>query len=251
MIVAAVPQGPVEVPAVVERLAGHDEPVPVWRNTLGGLTFRLGPPDAARFVKWSPPGAPSLEREAARLTWASSYVRVPRVLDAGVDGTGSWMLTAGIPGRSAVDARFASSDASARVAARAIGTGLRELHDRLPVDECPYSWSVSHRIEQARENGMDVPVALQTAPQIDHLVVCHGDACAPNTLVAHDGSFAAHVDLGSLGLADRWADLAVASWSLDWNFSGGAVLEQELFAGYGIAPDEARIRYYRALWAAT
>jgi kanamycin kinase len=251
MIIAAVPTGVVEVPAVVARLAGHDEPVPVWRNTLGGLTFRLGDAAAARFVKWSPPGAPSLEQEARRLAWAAPHIRVPRVLEAGVDGTGSWMLTAGIPAHSAVDPRFASSDDSARVAARAIGVGLRELHDRLPVDECPYSWSVSHRIDQARENGIEVPVALQTAPPVDHLVVCHGDACAPNTLLAHDGSFAAHVDLGSLGLADRWADLAVASWSLEWNFAGGAALGEELFAAYGIAPDEARIRYYRALWAAT
>ena len=48
-------------------------------------------------------------------------------------------------------------------------------------------------------------------PRIDRLVVCHGDACAPNTLLHDDGRFAAHVDLGSLGVADRWADIAVAA----------------------------------------
>ena len=48
------------------------------------------------------------------------------------------------------------------------------------------------------------------APALD-LVVCHGDACNPNFLLADDGNFTGYVDLGGLGVADRWADLAVAS----------------------------------------
>jgi aminoglycoside phosphotransferase len=36
-------------------------------------------------------------------------------------------------------------------------------------------------------------------------VVCHGDACAPNTLIAAEGRWSGHVDLGMLGTADRWA----------------------------------------------
>ncbi|MGH6611992.1 MAG: phosphotransferase, partial [Burkholderiaceae bacterium] len=77
-------------------------------------------------------------------------------------------------------------------------------------------------------------------------VVCHGDACSPNTIIAPDGRPAGHVDLGSLGLADRWADLAVASVSLDWNFEPS--WESEFFAAYGIERDEERIHFYRELW---
>ena len=76
--------------------------------------------------------------------------------------------------------------------------------------------------------------------------MCHGDACAPNTLVDAEGRFVASVDLGSLGLADRWADLAVGSMSLEWNFGPG--FEAEFFEAYGIAPDPLRIEYYRELW---
>ena len=77
-------------------------------------------------------------------------------------------------------------------------------------------------------------------------MLVHGDACAPNTLISEDGIWTGHVDLGDLAVGDRWADLAIASLSLDWNFGEGH--QQELYDAYGIAPDEQRIRYYRALW---
>jgi kanamycin kinase len=78
-------------------------------------------------------------------------------------------------------------------------------------------------------------------------VVCHGDACAPNTLLRADGGFLAHVDLGALGVADRWADLAVAAWSTEWNYGVG--LAPLLYESYGIDPDVERIDFYRLLWA--
>ena len=34
------------------------------------------------------------------------------------------------------------------------------------------------------------------------------------------GVHVGHVDIGDLGVADRWADLAIATMSLDWNFPG-------------------------------
>jgi len=62
---------------------------------------------------------------------------------------------------------------------------------------------------------------LSKIPPVDRLVVCHGDACCPNTLLGPDGRWVAHVDLGQLGTADRWADLAVATWSTAWNYGPG------------------------------
>ena len=60
------------------------------------------------------------------------------------------------------------------------------------------------------------------------------------------GEWVGHVDLGDLAAGDRWADLAIASLSLDWNFGEGH--QQELYGAYGIAPDHERIWYYRELW---
>lgn len=87
---------------------------------------------------------------------------------------------------------------------------------------------------------------LGNPPPVDELVVCHGDACAPNTLLDQYGRCTGHVDLGSLGIADRWADLAVATWSTTWNYGEG--WQTPLLDAYGIGVDVERTRYYRLLW---
>jgi kanamycin kinase len=79
--------------------------------------------------------------------------------------------------------------------------------------------------------------------------VCHGDACVPNTLIGKDGRCCGHVDLGSLGVADRWADLAVATSSTVWNYGPGH--ERRLLDAYGVKPDPDRTFFYRLLWDLT
>ena len=224
------PSEPVALPEIVDRIAAGRTAVAVWENELGGVTFAI---DGGRdYVKVYPAAwAHLLVAEAPRLLWAGRYTPVPEVLAAGP----GWMHTARLAGRSAVDPRWADEP---RTAARAIGEGLRRLHDALPVDDCPFgrpSW---------------VP---DDAPPADRLVVCHGDACSPNTLMADDGSFSGHVDLGDLGVADRWADLAIATMSLDWNFptEGRGGFQEVLLDAYGVAADIDRITYYRGAWDAS
>lgn len=263
-MIASEPQGHVEVPPAVAELAAGQPIRAVWRNELGGLTFRIGLGDARRFVKWTPQGVDiDLSAEAARLRWAAQFTTVPRVLDAGTDESGSWLQTAGLPGCSAVDDRWKRDPGTA---VRAIGAGLRALHDALPVAACPFDWSAGRRLQSAYERaaaGLIDPRTwppdiqhigtvqhaldmLADTPPADQIVVCHGDACAPNTLVGEDGTCTGHVDLGALGVADRWADLAVATWSTQWNYGPG--WERPLLDTYGIEPDPRRITYYRLLW---
>jgi kanamycin kinase len=71
----------------------------------------------------------------------------------------------------------------------------------------------------------------------------------PNTVIDDDGRCCGPVDFGGLGVADRWADLAVATLSLGWNYLG-RLWDAEFFATYGVEPDAVRIDYYRRLWQA-
>ena len=216
------PSEPVPIPTVVRDIAGGRPIAAVWINELGGVTFEVD--DGREYVKvtqarW----AHCLEAEVARLRWAAAYIRVPRVLGAGA----GWLHTAGLAGSSAVDPHWM---ADSRTAARAIGAGLRLLHDALPVGDCPFG----------------APAWVGDQPSIDRLVVCHGDACAPNTLIDDDGRCCGHVDLGDLGVADCWADLAVAEWSLRYNYEGD--WRAEFFDAYRVAPDQERLAHYLRLW---
>jgi kanamycin kinase len=222
------------VPSVVAELLGHPTPRLAWCNELGGVTFT----DGRRFVKWNPRHTGlDLEAERVRMQWAIQWHPVPRVLDWGANEEAQWMVTAALPGDGAVTEPWLARPLDA---ARAIGHGLRKLHDSLPVAACPFIWSPQTRTKNR------VAIGRLNEPPIDRLVVCHGDACSPNTIIAPDGSLAGHVDLGSLGIADRWADLAVASVNLDYNFGPG--WEAEFFRAYDIERDEKRITYYRFLW---
>ncbi|MFE2147536.1 aminoglycoside 3'-phosphotransferase [Streptomyces sp. NPDC059456] len=263
-MIATSPQGPVGAPRAVTELAAGQPVRAVWQNDLGGLTFQVGLGATRRFVKWTPAGSGiDLAAEVARLRWAARFAVVPRVLGEGADEAGSWIVTHGLPGRMAVDDHWKRDPGTA---VRAIGSGLRALHDVLPVADCPFDWSAGERLERVRsraaagrtdpadwpedlrhfgtvERALDV---LADVPPVDRFVVCHGDACAPNTLVGDDGTWTGHVDLGTLGVADRWADLAVATWSTQWNYGPG--WEEPLLEAYGVEPDPERIAYYRLLW---
>ena len=216
------------VPDVVFTL--HPEPELVWRNELGGLTYRVGD----RYVKWSPRTAGiELARERNRLLWLEGRHPAPRVAAYGEDHEAEWLVTDGLAGEHAVGDTWRERPSEAITA---IAHGLRAIH-AVPVDDIARGWESWL---------LRTPPELGTRPPILNPVLVHGDACAPNTLISHDGAWVGNVDFGDLAVGDRWADLAIASMSLDWNFGEGH--QDEFFAAYGTGRDDERIRYYRALW---
>ncbi|TLP97430.1 aminoglycoside 3'-phosphotransferase [Nesterenkonia salmonea] len=233
-------RGFTQTPQKVLEIANGDAVEPVWRNELGGLTFRLQGSGSTRFVKWQPHSGVhparrqdvDLTAEAEKLSWAGHFIRVPRVEDQGENDDAAWLVTEGIDGESAHARRWRADPETAVVA---IAAGLRQLHDTVPVKYCPYigTWLASK---------------LDRAPEPDHLVVCHGDPCVPNTLIAEDGCFAGLVDLAQLGVADRWADLAIATYSISWDINFGRSYDELFFEAYGLEADTERIRAYRRLW---
>lgn len=237
------PPFPPPAPAIVARLAAGRPVRAVWVNEEGGTTFRLGSrASAPDFVKVVP-GA-DFTAEARRLRWAVRHVTVPRVLGFGVDAGVAWLHTRGLAGLSAV---HPCRRAVPRVGSPRDRCRTTRTTRRMPTRTCPSEWSAADRLAALAPAAR---LRVGAPPPIDRLVVCHGDACAPNTLIDDDGRCCGHVDLGELGLADRWADLAVATLSLGWNYPGRD-WEPEFFYAYGVEPDPARIDYYRRLWQAS
>lgn len=212
-------EGGVAVPGPVAAAATGGRLEAVWVNELGRVTWRVS--DAGRYVKWAPADSGlDLLVEAERMVWAGRYTPVPAVLDVGVDGDGSWLVTSAFDASSAASAAWRAEPATA---AAAVGVGPRALHHALPVADCPRPWSVESRVVAASQRAVEQAAAarpegpagdadgvlavLGESSEIDRLVVCHGDPCCPNTLLDESGRYAAHVDLAALGVADRWADL--------------------------------------------
>jgi kanamycin kinase len=242
---------------------------PGWSATLayrlvpGLSTWRLvGPAGAVRFAKVDTAGAyPSLRAEAERMIWAAAYLPVPTVVTLEqFEGT-AVLVTEALAGRDATDPCW-RDDVAALV--HAMGQGLRRFHEAVDDEWCPFRFDLDHALDHVERRVQTGVIAgnfhdihadftpatalarLQdTRPVGEDLVVCHGDYCAPNMLL-EEGRVTGYVDLGELGVADRWWDVAVGAWSAGWNF--GPEHEARFYEGYGIEPDPDRIGFFRLLY---
>jgi aminoglycoside 3'-phosphotransferase-2 len=127
------------------------------------------------------------------------------------------------------------------------------------ISDCPRRWRMwslgldSGQIDASdfRPTFRDFSAAAAVAelrsllPAAEDPVITHGDYCAPN--IVFDGDqLSGFVDIGVLGVADRWRDLAVALWTLERNIGPGW---DELFLQtYGAEPDRSRQAFYLLLY---
>jgi kanamycin kinase len=237
-----------------------------WTTTLvqapyHTATWKLTSPSGeTRFTKVAPKGVyPSLQMEADRTTWAGTVLPVPDVVSHGSDASVEWLVLTALPG---LDATRIDMDPADVV--RALGAGLRRFHDA-PTMDCPFDFTldaaIAHceaRVAAGTETWDDLhadfkdhtpQTALEeliaTRPASEDVVVCHGDYCFPNMLL-EDGAVTGYLDLGELGLADRWWDIGVGAWSVTWNVDPS--LEPLFCEAYGVQPDPERIRFYRLMY---
>ena len=235
-----------------------------WQYGPPALTYRLShETEGVRFLKMAAAdGFPSLDDEADRMRWAIDYLPVPVVIQRGSNRGITWLVTRALPGRDATDPAWATDpEPLVRILAKA----LRAFHEA-PVKECPFDFRLEPALAHARrrlEEGRIQPdrdfhpefghlsaeeaIAHleRTRPASERLVVCHGDYCLPNVLI-EAGAASGFVDLGELGVADHWWDLAVATWSVTWNLGPG---HEDLFLQeYGAEWDHDRVDFYRLLY---
>jgi kanamycin kinase len=237
-----------------------------WQQDEGATVWRLSHPAAA--VRYLKVGAadrwPNAGDEAARLRWARPFLPVPQVVTTGGDGATDWLLTEALPGTDAT--KHPLRDDPAQLV-DVLAHALAHFHAAAPVATCPYDFRVPAALAHVRarvERGLvdaavhlhpehahlDVDAAIEMlqrlAPDKEDVVVCHGDYCLPNVLLDGSGRVTGYLDLGELGVADRWWDVAVGAWSVTWNL--GPEWEDRFYRAYGVDPDPDRIAFYRLLY---
>lgn len=207
--------------------------------------------------------------EAERLDWLGRHgLPVPEVVDAGADETTMWLVTAAVPGKPAA-ADWSPEELPAVV--DAVADLARALHE-LPIGECPFDRTLASTLPLARravelgrvdledldyEHQGWTPQRLLAeldatpAPGEEDLVVCHGDLCLDNIVIAPDTlTVTGILDAGRLGRADRWVDLAIATRNIaeecaEWGYRPDHA--ERFLRRYGVEADSAKNRFYRLM----
>ncbi|WP_422012844.1 APH(3') family aminoglycoside O-phosphotransferase [Roseateles sp.] len=248
------------------RLTGHD-----WHRNLvgeaGASVFRLQCPGTPDLYLKHGRGtvAQDLVDELARLRWLASVdaqglPSVPAVEHFEYSGGDAWLLTRALPGRTAYQWLTDAPDRSIGIV-RALAAALRAWH-ALPAPSCPFNADHHLRLAQARRRldaglvdaddfdadragwtPQDVWNAMaDLLPLKAERVVTHGDFSLDNLLLDEQGRVTGLIDLGRVGIADPYQDLAVL-WNCLAEF--GEALQQELFIACGLArPDENRLHFH-------
>ncbi|MCZ1011781.1 APH(3'') family aminoglycoside O-phosphotransferase [Streptomyces lydicus] len=261
--------GPRTVSPVLLGAGGGDgDWLPVTAGESRAVVFRSA--DAARYAKCVPAvDAVGLKAERDRIAWLGGQgIPGPRVLDWHSGSAGACLVTSAVPGVPADQV----SAADLRDAWESIADAVLRVHE-VPVGECPFRRGLDAMVDAARDvvtreavNPEFLPVEQQRTPAAELLarlvpqiarrrgqeavdrVVCHGDLCLPNIILDPQTlNVAGFIDLGRLGLADRYADLALllANARETWPDEEQARAADRAFAErYGITLDHDRLRFY-------
>ncbi|MER8186104.1 APH(3') family aminoglycoside O-phosphotransferase [Kitasatospora sp. NPDC094015] len=225
------------------RFAGYRW-TPVTVGCSGATVHRLERGDMTGYLKVAgrpahpdpgsahPDPGSDLAAEAERTAWlAAQGIPTAEILDQDTGPDGGWLFTRAVPGRSAADP-WPAEQLPALV--DALAALARALH-ALPTANCPYDRTLATTLPAARRAAAAGLVDLDdldeprtgwstdrllaeldaTVPAVEDVVLCHGDLCLPNVLLDPDTlRVTGLIDLGRLGRADRYADLALTARSL-------------------------------------
>jgi streptomycin 3"-kinase len=210
-----------------------------------------------------PSGVLELVAERDRVEWlAGTELPGASVVDWLESSDGACLMTSAVPGVPGDTLPPAAYDR----AMRNFGAVLRELHS---LTDCPFERPLADVIATAadvvRRDAVNpdfltdewrllrpselLDQVVAERPYVESVlepVVCHGDACLPNVFF-DPGTLEVTglIDLGRLGIADRYSDLALTTIQLHdvWSADPAPFLES-----YGLPdPDPRRMHFFRLL----
>ena len=208
-------------------------------------------------------GVAELRAERDRAQWlAGTGLPCATVVDWMESADGARLMTTAVPGVPG----DSLPPAAHLAAAESLGRVLRDLHS---LTDCPFERPLSSVVALAedvvRRDAVNpafltdewrllkpaelLAQVVAERPYVESVaepVVCHGDACLPNVLFDPATlDVTGLIDLGRLGIADRYSDLALTTIQLhdEWSADPAPFL-----AAYGLPdPDERRLSFYRLL----
>lgn len=230
----------------------------------------LRSPDGALHAKTvtSAHAVTALRAERDRQRWLEDVgIPAPRIVDWSERDDSATLISTTVPG---VPASSAPPSAGA-AAATGVGRLLAELH---ATADCPFDRRLSVTLAEAEqhvaagrvdEHDFDDERVGRSATSLleqlrsdarlrgEDVVLCHGDASLPNLFLDPvTWQPTGIVDVGRLGLADRYLDLALAARSIadDRNPGYGTEAAAAFWSGYGWEPsavDHDAIAFYQLL----
>ena len=207
--------------------------------------------------------------ECGMMKWIQGRLPVPKVVSHVCEEGKSYLLMTKIEGKMSCDEEYmCDPQRLTDLLAKAL-----KLMWQVDINGCPCKWGIDRKLEMARywvehdmvsmenvepdtygENGFRSPKELyqwlaEHKPQEDW-VLTHGDFTLPN-LVFQGEELKGYIDLGRMGIGDKWQDIALCYRSLLHNYNGkygGRKYEgfypELLFQKLELEPEWEKIRYY-------
>jgi len=213
------------------------------------------------------PHSAKVDGAVEMMHWLADRLPLPQVIEYAVENGLSYLLMTRIPGEMCCSPYYMEhSDEMVGLMAE----GLKRLW-AIDIADCPRERTLQgdlnaalQRIRNGRlnpdelsecgfETAEDMALWLESHPMEYDPVLSHGDYCLPNLLL-QDGQISGYIDIGGIGIADRYSDIVDCWNSLKNNFGGvfgGPVYPDFdpdiLFEKLGITIDPEKFRYCRLI----
>ena len=209
------------------------------------------------------------KNESLMMDWLKNKISVPECICNFAENGKNYLLMSKISGKMSCEDEFMKDP---KLLVSILSDAIKSLW-KVDISACPVKNDLSTVLKEAEyrvehglvdvddaepetfgKSGFKDPEELlswlyDNKPEED-FVLSHGDFCLPNLFI-NNNKFSGFVDIGRMGIADKYQDIALCYRSLDHNFSGvysgkayGGYDEKMFFDALGIEPDFDKIRYY-------
>jgi len=205
--------------------------------------------------------AGGLKTEAQALTWLRPFLPVPEVIFYDRIGDVDYLLIRALPGLPASDEVWKKDPEQL---ATALGKILRRLHNLNPLT-CPFDQRTPTKLRDAAKRirlglvdtndfdegnhgktPLEIIDYLTTNQPEPELVVTHGDFCPDNVLL-NNWKLSGFIDVGKLGVGDRYQDIALMLRELTNEF-GTSTYNDTFLAAYGLTmTTPEKLSYFQLL----